>query len=260
MTTTSMTPKELADHLASIGFDAFTENHAAGPGGPHLPTVKLPDGTYVIVSNQEDTAQDGVPLGPSLHAQRYGTDENGWINHGDVRDIVDGDLDTIAAAIAGWKGGAAPAGTARVNVVTGTLSVDVPGATDVDIYPHNGTNLGTYDQILPWGEDEEDMTRADAALAALGWKRTGPWQDAPGGYQAAPVTPGETMTVTEYAVANDLDPASMITVIDADSDVPGPVGADPAGRRIDTRTASYEDGLYPVGYLALVARSCREQA
>lgn len=82
--------------------------------------------------------------------------------------------------------------TATINVRTGAMRVTVPGATDVDFFPHKGRNLGTVDDIEPWGDAEEDLTRADTALGTLGWSRTGEWVD--------DIGTGETFTTTAASV------------------------------------------------------------
>jgi hypothetical protein len=67
-------------------------------------------------------------------------------------------------------------GTAEVNVVSGRITVTVPGQTDTDIHHGpGGTILGLAAEVEPWGSGEESMGRADAALADMGWRRTGEW-------------------------------------------------------------------------------------
>lgn len=110
--TTTRTPKELADYLAGLGYNAFTENHAAGPGGPSLPTVKLSDGTYVIVSARGDGVVDDAPMGDPLVAVRYRADEDGWIDFGESAAHAEGGTAEIVAALAAWeRGESAPEGT-----------------------------------------------------------------------------------------------------------------------------------------------------
>ena len=78
--------------------------------------------------------------------------------------------------------------TAEQNVVTGRLVITVPGAEDIDFFPHRGQNLGTLNDLEPWGVEENDLDRADQALADMGWIRTGEWVDC-GDFSTAAVTP-----------------------------------------------------------------------
>lgn len=65
--------------------------------------------------------------------------------------------------------------TAHVDVITGDIWIDAPDAEDTDMAVVDGRTVFTSTDVEPWGEQEEDMDRADAALAGLGWDRTGPW-------------------------------------------------------------------------------------
>ncbi len=66
------------------------------------------------------------------------------------------------------------------------------------------------------------------------------------------------MTIIDYAAEHGLDPADMATVIEGDPEPVQPTGADALGRTISTRSSVYANDRYPVDYLSLVARSCRE--
>jgi hypothetical protein len=68
---------------------------------------------------------------------------------------------------------------AEVNVIDGTIAVDVPDSEDTDIAPVDGHVMGTLARLAPWGEEEVSMDRADAALRELGWHRISEgWSDA----------------------------------------------------------------------------------
>lgn len=70
--------------------------------------------------------------------------------------------------------------TVRVNVYDGTIRVDLPGNDDTAAWddlsePDGGLFNGTA--IEPWGVNEENMDRADTALAEFGFERVGPWSN-----------------------------------------------------------------------------------
>lgn len=66
--------------------------------------------------------------------------------------------------------------TAWVNVVDGTITVIVPGDEDTDFSrTGDGKLRGTRMQVEPWGVEEYELDRADAALVDLGWRRAGEW-------------------------------------------------------------------------------------
>ncbi len=65
--------------------------------------------------------------------------------------------------------------TAHVNVIDGTITIDVPDADDTDLAHIDGRVLPTQATVEPWGAEDEDMGRADTELAAMGWERTGDW-------------------------------------------------------------------------------------
>ena len=88
---------------------------------------------------------------------------------------------------------------ATVNVITGAITVDVPGAEDTDIFPLGGVvYLGLHAEVEPWGEDEFGMGRADDVITDMGWQRTDAWRGPDGALPplsevyTAPVVPDPT--------------------------------------------------------------------
>lgn len=95
-----MTPEQLTAHLKSSGLDAYVYDHAGGPGSPSLPTVRLPDGSIVIIGNQRDgTEVNGEPLSEQLHAQRHAPDDDGHADYGDALDIFEGTAAQVVAEV-----------------------------------------------------------------------------------------------------------------------------------------------------------------
>jgi hypothetical protein len=77
---------------------------------------------------------------------------------------------------------AAPKWRVRVNVIDGVITIEHDGEdTDIMRAP-DGRLISTLIRVEPWAEDEEDLDRADAALAAEGLVRDGEWQSEGDGY------------------------------------------------------------------------------
>lgn len=79
--------------------------------------------------------------------------------------------------------------TAECNVTSGTITVHTPDATDTDFAIIGGDIRTTSANIEPWGAEEYGMERADAELAAMGWRRTSAWTEDGGETWTAPVEP-----------------------------------------------------------------------
>lgn len=72
---------------------------------------------------------------------------------------------------------AAPQWTARVNVVDGLITVEHDGE-DADILrTPDGHLITPVIRVEPWAENEENLDRADAELAAQGLARVSEWND-----------------------------------------------------------------------------------
>jgi len=109
-------------------------------------------------------------------------------DYGILTDYTYRDDDGRSVFVAGGPEGVT--GTATADVVDGRITVDTPGATDIDIYVLPSGMLGLIAEVEPWGVDELGMERADQALAGLGWERTGDWAGEAAGQQwTAPVRP-----------------------------------------------------------------------
>ena len=90
--------------------------------------------------------------------------------------------------------------TAAANVTTGQIRVE-PGPEDTDILHHEGRILGLTSEVEPWGAEETGMERADAELAAMGWRRVGAWSNPYGETWTAAVQPGtEAPTAGEWVI------------------------------------------------------------
>lgn len=78
-----------------------------------------------------------------------------------------------------------PTWTARLNVIDGVITVAPNEGDEAHYLPErDGLHIDRI-TLGPWAEDEEDMGRADAALAAEGLARVGDWEDEGDGYVCA---------------------------------------------------------------------------
>jgi prevent-host-death family protein len=77
---------------------------------------------------------------------------------------------------------AMPQWTARLNVIDGVITIEHDGEdTDIMRAP-DGRLISTLIRVEPWAENEENLDRADAELAAEGLVRDGEWQSEGDGY------------------------------------------------------------------------------
>jgi hypothetical protein len=102
---TRPTPEQLTAHLRAMGLAASLIDHAGSPGSQPQPTVALPAGGMVIIGNILDgTEQRGVPMGPVLHAGRYGTNcsSDECSAHDDFIEAKDGSTADVVSQVLRW--------------------------------------------------------------------------------------------------------------------------------------------------------------
>lgn len=109
---------------------------------------------------------------------------------------------------------------ANLSVYDGTVRITGTGSEDTDILvTDNGRVISLQHQTEPWGEDEEELTRADDMLRSMGWYRTSAWE-----------RPGDDFVCTvgllefcQYSAKHMMDGVAATTSIDC-----GRVGIVPA--------------------------------
>ena len=102
----SSTPPGVVARLKALGLEASLENWAGGPGSFDLPTVRLADGSFVLIGNHtHDGAEDPEhPMEDTIHAQWYGPNETGLdICADDIRRIYFGKEDDVLLVVASWS-------------------------------------------------------------------------------------------------------------------------------------------------------------
>ena len=89
---------------------------------------------------------------------------------------------------------------ATLNVIDGWMTVAVDDQEDVDLIVVDGEVSPAAWDLDPWGAEEYDLDRADAALAGEGWLRAGPWDRSVETAYRAPVTTASQEAPLWFAV------------------------------------------------------------